>query len=137
MADPSAPDGPPAEQNFHAPSAACILDVMRSDLTFKRLRQRIMNADVNLQWSSAELLQAASRKVRRGFAMGDEDVVGNLPGLELRDVAHGFSCGDTSEAVSAQCDDEIGDLALDLERMLETVEVTMRRLRSNWRAGHA
>ena len=39
--------------------------------------------------------------------MGDEDVVGNLPGLELRDVAHGFSCGDTSEAVSAQCDDEI------------------------------
>ena len=69
--------------------------------------------------------------------MGDEDVVGNLPGLELRDVAHGFSCGDTSEAVSVQCDDEIGDLALDLERMLETVEVTMRRLRRNWRAGHA
>lgn len=69
--------------------------------------------------------------------MGDEDVVGDLPGLELRDDAHGFGCDDTSEAVSAQCDDDVGDLALDLERMLENVEVTMRRLRSNWRAGHA
>ena len=59
MANPSPPDGPPEEQNFYAPPAACILDVMRSDLTIKRLRQRIMNADVNLQWSSAELLQAA------------------------------------------------------------------------------
>ena len=137
MANPSAPDGPPEEQNFYAPPAACILDVMRSDPTIKRLRRRIMNADVNLQWSSPELLQAALGNARRGFAMGDEDVVGDLPRLELRDAAYGFSCGDTSEAVSAQCDDDVGDLALDLERVLENVEVTMRRLRSNWRAGHA
>ena len=96
-----------------------------------------MNADVNLQWSSAELLQAALGNARRGFAMGDEDVVGNLPRLELRDVVHGVRRGDTSEAVSAQCDDEVGDLARDLERMLKNVEVTMLRLGSNWRAGHA
>ncbi len=96
-----------------------------------------MNADVNLQLSSAELLQAGLGNARRGFAMGDEDVVGNVPRLELRDVAHGVSRGDTSEADSAQCDDEVGDLARDLERMLKNVEVSVRRLRSNRRAGHA
>jgi methyl-accepting chemotaxis protein len=52
-----------------------------------------------------------------------------VPILELRDTANRASRGDTSQPVSVNTDDEIGDLARDFERMRKSLEAAMRRLK--------
>ena len=52
-----------------------------------------------------------------------------VPILELRDTANRASRDDTSQPVSVNTDDEVGDLARDFERMRKSLEAAMRRLK--------